>query len=59
MSIDELVCEFNVYFIEVILKENLFPFPFFCYKEYESYKQQSLSEKIKKIKNMMILLMKF
>jgi hypothetical protein len=51
MSIDELVCEFNVFFIEVILKENLFPFPFFCNKEYKSYKQQRFIEKIKNEKN--------
>jgi hypothetical protein len=51
MSIDELVCEFNVYFIEVIFKENLFPFPFFCNKEYKSYKEKSLLEKIKNEKN--------
>jgi len=37
MSIDELVCEFNVFFIEVILKEDFFEYPFFCNKEYKSY----------------------
>ena len=52
MSIDELVCEFNVFFIEVILKEDFFEYPFFCNKEYKSYKQQRFIEKIKnKIKN--------
>ena len=50
MSIDELVCEFNVFFIEVILKEDFFEYPFFCNKEYKSYKQKSFIDKFRESK---------
>lgn len=50
MSIDELVCEFNVFFIEVILKGDFVEFPFFCNRDYDSYKRNSFLYKFSKSK---------